>query len=87
MSIWILIGYKALSLIQSCVCESKEEGKDQESINTLKYHTLPETLYGKVTKTQGNIQESQEVSPFPAGDHKAARNRHDSKIKTNVKHK
>ena len=67
--------------------ESKEEGKEQESINTLKYHTLPETSYGKVTKTQGNTKESQEASPFPASDHKAARNRHDSIKKTNEKHK
>ena len=38
--------------------------------NTRKHHT----------------QESQEVSPFPAGDHMAARNRRDNIIKTNVKH-
>ena len=32
------------------------------------------------------MQESQKVSPFPAGDHKAARNRRDSVAKTNTKH-
>ena len=38
-------------------------------------------------KTQENhTQESEEVSPFPAGDHKAAKNRQDSIIKTNMKH-
>ena len=31
--------------------------------------------FGKVT--QHNKHNSQEVSPFPAGDHKATRNRHD----------
>ena len=31
-----------------------------------------------------NTQESQGVSPFPAGDHKAARNRQDSITKTNM---
>ena len=31
---------------------------------------------GKNTRKR-HIQESQEVSPFPAGDHKAARNRQD----------
>ena len=42
--------------------------------------------HGKVTKTQLNItNESQEVSPFPAGDHKAAMNRCKSMTKT--KHK
>ena len=30
---------------------------------------------------------SQEVSPFPTGDHKAARNRHDSMTKTNANNK
>ena len=36
-----------------------------------------------------HIQESQELSPFPAGDSKAARNRQDSmtQTKTNSKHK
>ena len=29
---------------------------------------------------------SQEVSPFPAGDHKATRNRHESTTHTNMKH-
>ena len=40
----------------------------------------------KVTKTH-HIQESQEVSPFPAGDHKAARNGRDSMVKTNTQKK
>ena len=31
-----------------------------------------------------NTQESQEVSPFPAGDHKDVRNRHDSMTKTDT---
>ena len=34
-----------------------------------------------------HIQESQEVSSFPAGDHKAARNRQDSMAKTNTNNK
>ena len=43
------------------------------------------TPYGKVTKTQENkTQESQEVSSFQAGDHKAARNSQDSITKTNM---
>ena len=32
-------------------------------------------------------QESQEVSPFPAGDHDAGRNRQDSMTKTNTNNK
>ena len=41
-----------------------------------------------LTKTQENAtQESQEVSHYQAGDHKAARNRQDSITKTNMKHR
>ena len=40
--------------------------------------------YGKVTKTQLNItNESQEVSPFPAGDHKAATNKCETQVTCN----
>ena len=40
----------------------------------------------KVTKTQLNItNESQQVNPFPAGDQKAAMNRHERM--TNTRHK
>ena len=40
--------------------------------------------FGKVTKH--NKHKSQEVSPFPAGDHKATRNRRDSTTHINMKH-
>ena len=40
--------------------------------------------YGKVTKH--NIHDSQEASPFLAGDHKATKNRHDITTHTNMKH-
>ena len=46
--------------------ESKKEGEDQG------YNHLPQDTNGKVTTSQLNItNESQEVRPFPAGDHKA----------------
>ena len=49
----------------------KKEGKDQESIQS---STTPDP--GKVTTSQFDItNESQEVSPFPASDHKALINR------------
>ena len=41
-------------------------------------------IFGKVTKH--NKHNSQEISPFPAGDHKATGNRHDSTTHTNMKH-
>ena len=64
--------------------ERKEEGRDQESIQS---STTPYPGYHK-----GNCQEnikykSQEVSPFPAGDHKAVRNRQDSTTKSNMEHR
>ena len=43
---------------------------------------VDQDTFGKVTKhkkTQLNTHDSQKVIPFSAGDHKASRNRHDSK--------
>ena len=54
-----------------------------EGLNQFHCANLPlnsdmgQDTFGKVTKH--NKHDSQEVSPFPAGDHKATRNRHDSK--------
>ena len=54
--------------------QSKKEGKDQESIQSST--TLAQATNGKVTNSQlDTTHESQEVSPFPAGDHKAHINR------------
>ena len=51
---------------------------------------LTQDTYGKVTKSQlDTTNESQEVSPFPAGDHKAHKNRRaqrHSNHKTEKKH-
>ena len=65
--------------------ESREEGKDQESVQSSSIPDLGHHI-GKWQKHKKyNTQVSQEVSPFPAGDHKAARNRHDSVTRTNMK--
>ena len=51
---------------------------------------LTQDTNGKVTNTVETTNESQEVSPFPAGDHKAHINRRaqrHSKHKTEQKHK
>ena len=54
--------------------KSKKEGKDQESIQSST--TSDRDTNGKVTNSQLDIaNESQEVNPFPAGDHKALINR------------
>ena len=81
-----------LSIIKSysyeCI-QSKKGCKDQESIQS---STTPDPGYqwesDKLTVDTTN--ESQEVSPFPAGDHKAHINRsaqRHSKHKTEQKHK
>ena len=59
---------------------NEKEGKDQESIYNQVPHLTNDnftgTPYGKVAKStrEHHIQESQEISPFPTGDHKDARN-------------
>ena len=54
--------------------ESKKEGKDQESIQSSPH--LTQNTNWKVTTSQLDItNESQEVSPFQAGDHMASINR------------
>ena len=47
------------------------------------------TPYGESNENarKRHTKESQEVNSFPAGDHKAARNRQDSITKTNTNHK
>ena len=56
-----------------------------------RYNQVPNLTgipHGKVTKTQLNItNKNQEVSPFPAGDHKAAMNRRESMKNTRMIHK
>ena len=67
--------------------KEKEEGKGQ-SRNQYNYipHLTLETIWEIDKNTRkDHIQEL--VSPPPAGDHKAARNRQDSITKTNMKHK
>ena len=51
-------------------------------------HMTQDTIWESDKNTRKHHrQESQEVSPFPAGDHKAARNRQDSKTRQTTKHK
>ena len=45
---------------------------------------VDQDTFGKVTKHKTN--DSQEASPFPAGDHKATKNRHDITTHTKMKH-
>ena len=68
---------------------SEDIGKHQESI---KSSTTPGSGVDTILESDKNTrkhhtQESQQVRPFPAGDSKAQRSRHDSRTKTNMTHK
>ena len=54
--------------------ESKKEGKDQESIQSSP-HLTKDTNWKVITSQLDITNESQEVSPFQARDHKASINR------------
>ena len=62
------------SLPYESLVYSKEEGKDQESIQP-STTSDQETIIWESDKSTRKLhtQESQEVSPFPAGHHKAER--------------
>ena len=64
--------------------QSKEDSKDKESIQS---GTTPVPGYqmGKYKFTINITNKSQEVSPFPSGDHKAAMNRRESMTSTTHK--
>ena len=58
-----------------CALQSKKPGKDQESIQSSIPHLTQDTNGKVTTSLLGFTNESQEVSPFQAGDHKASINR------------
>ena len=64
----------------------KKKAKIRNRYNQKPHLTRDTILESDKYTRKHHTQNSQEVSPFPAGDHNAAGNRQDSKI-TNVKHK
>ena len=67
-------GYKDIQIALYSISQSKEKDKDQELINQAPH--LTQDTNGKVTTSQLDVtNESQEASPFPAGDHKASLNK------------
>ena len=76
------MGYQQTTLVDS----SREKGKYQESIQSSTTPVLRHHMRKRQNTRKYHTQDSKEVSPFTAGDHKAARNRQDSIIKTNLKH-
>ena len=60
----------------------RRKAKSRNRYNQVPYLTR-NTIWDKITKN--NTQESQEVNPFPAGDHMVARNRQESITKSITK--
>ena len=65
--------------------KSKEDGKDQETKQSSKPHLTQYNTWESNKNTLNITNRSQEVCPFPAGDHKAAMNRRESM--RNTRHK
>ena len=65
----------------------KGGSKIRNRYNQVQQQTQVTILDRDKNTRKNHIQEIQEASPFPTGDHKAARNRQDSITKTNMKHK
>ena len=63
----------------------RKKAKIRNRYNQAPHLTQDTTRESDKKTIKHHIQESQEVSPFPAGDHKAAMNRHENK--TNTKYK
>ena len=81
------LGTLRVKISNYCI-QRKEESKNQEWIQSSTTPDGGDTTWESDRNTwKHHTQEIQEVSPFPAGDHKAARNRQDSITKTNTKHK
>ena len=64
--------------------QSKKDGKDQDRYNQVP-HLTQNTTWESDKNTNKHHKESQEISTFPAGEHKAAMKRHKSMI--NTRHK
>ena len=67
-----------------CSCKVRKRAKIRNRYNQAPH--LTQDTNGKVTTSQLDItNESQEVSPFPAGDHKASTNRRAGKHTKNTR--
>ena len=64
-----------------------KKAKIGNGYNQVPYLTQDTTWENDKTTRKHHIQLSQQVSPFPADDHKAATNRQDSMTDTNINNK
>ena len=71
---WVMHKVKGLWMLFEETHKSKKEGTDQESIQSSP-HLTQDTNWKMITSQLDITNESQEVSPFQAGGHKAPINR------------
>ena len=64
----------------------RQKAKIWNRYNQVPHLTLDTIWESDKNTRKSHTEESQVASPFPAGDHKAARNRQDSMTKTDKKH-
>ena len=64
----------------------RKKAKIRNRYNQVPHLTQDSTWESDKNTRKHHTQKSLDVSPFPAGDHKAARNRQDSMTKANTKH-
>ena len=65
----------------------RKNSKIWNRYNQVQHPTRDAIWESDKSRRKHHIQESQEVSPFPAGDHKAARNRHGEEESQNTNKK
>ena len=65
----------------------KKKAKIKNGNNHVLHMTQDTIWKSNKNTTKHHTQQNKEVSHFPAGDHKIAKNRQDSMTKTNTKHK
>ena len=65
-------------VLRTGIFKSKKEGKDQKMIQSSTTPDQDNTWESNEITIKHHTQESQEVIPFPAGDHKATANRQET---------
>ena len=82
---------KGMATLNACASEMqvlievREKAKIRSLYNRVPHLTQDNTWQSDKNTRKHHIQKGQEVSPFPAGNHKAAMNRHDRHKTTNKK--
>ena len=76
-----------MAIMKSGFTKAMKKAKIRNQYNQVPILTLDTIWESEKNTRKTHIQENQEVSTFPAGDLKVARNRQDSIPKSNTKHK